>query len=256
MELFFRQQIAYAADGADDDAGAFGLFAEAADVDFDGAFEGRGFALVEHAPDFIAGDDAASGAGEDVENVEFGGGDVEGLVGDPDAAGGGAETEAADFGEFGLAGEGVAGAAEDGGDAGGEFFGAEGFGEIVVGAGVEAEDAVLLGTAGGEHDDGNGGAAAELGEDFEAVEAGEHDVEEDEIEGVFRSAGEAGGTVVDGVEGIAGALEEFGDELTETDVIVNDQNRCALGLFLFHAAFSSTACGGEGGGGGLEFNNS
>ena len=88
-------------------------------MDFDGAFERRGFALVEHAPDFIAGDDAAGGSGEDVEDVEFGGGDVEGLVDDPDAAGGGAEAEAADFGEFGLAGECVTGAAEDGGDAGG-----------------------------------------------------------------------------------------------------------------------------------------
>ena len=98
-----------------------------------------------------------------------------------------------------------------------------------------------MGPAGGEHDDGNGGAATELGEDFEAVEAGEHDVEEDEVEGsgIVRGeggAGEAGGPVVDGVDGVARTLEEFGDELTETDVVVNDEDRCALGIFLFHAA--------------------
>ena len=69
-------------------------------------------------------------------------------------------------------------------DAQHEFLRAEGFGEVVVGAGFEALDAVLGLRPRGEHDDrGVGGAwvAAEFPENRVAVAAWQHEVEKNQV---------------------------------------------------------------------------
>lgn len=80
--------------------------------------------------------------------------------------------------------EGVAvGAAEDGADAGGEFAGAEGFGDVVVGSEFEADDAVDFAVTCGEEEDGDGGGLAESATDVEAAHVGESDIEDEAVEG-------------------------------------------------------------------------
>jgi hypothetical protein len=65
------------------------------------------------------------------------------------------------------------GAAEDGAETGDQLADAEGLGDVVVGAGVEAADLVDLLGAGGQHDDGHQAIeAAQLLADLEPVGVG------------------------------------------------------------------------------------
>ena len=66
-------------------------------------------------------------------------------------------------------------------DPGHELTGAERLGEVVVGAHGQADDEVGLRIPGGQHQDGDGPVALDLPAHLEAVEAGEHEVEDDEI---------------------------------------------------------------------------
>ena len=60
---------------------------------------------------------------------------------------------------------------------------AERLGDVVVGAGLEAEHLLGLLRAGGQHQDRRAHAAApQLAADFEAVFARQHDVEQDRVE--------------------------------------------------------------------------
>jgi hypothetical protein len=101
-------------------------------------------------------------------------------------------------------------AAEEGADAGEEFLEREGFDEVVVGAAVEAVDAVVDVAFGGEEEDGEVFSAfAEFAAEGEAVEAGHHDIQEDEVEGLGAGEFDAGGAV-DGCEGaVAFGFEGF-----------------------------------------------
>jgi hypothetical protein len=67
---------------------------------------------------------------------------------------------------------GCSGAAGGGPEPGEEFGHAEGFGDVVVCAGVERGDLVVGVRAGGEHDDRDGGPAAQARDDLRAVEVG------------------------------------------------------------------------------------
>jgi len=109
-------------------------------------------------------------------------------------------------------------------DAGGEFAGIEGFGEVIIGADFEADDAVDVITVSGEHDDRDGGGGADLAEDLEAAHAGEHDVENDEGVGAGESAAKADAAVVDGFGAKALGDEVFGNEFAELDIVIDDQN--------------------------------
>ena len=69
-------------------------------------------------------------------------------------------------------------------DAGHQLLGREGLGDVVVGAGFQAVDLVLLGALGGEHDDRNGAGAfvvAQLARDGQAGSAGQHPVQQDQV---------------------------------------------------------------------------
>ena len=66
--------------------------------------------------------------------------------------------------------------------AGGEFAEIEGFGEVIVGTGVEASNSAGDFVLGGEEEDWRGVASiAEGAADGESVEAREHDIENDEV---------------------------------------------------------------------------
>ena len=59
--------------------------------------------------------------------------------------------------------------------------GAEGLDHVVVGAQLEADDAVHLGAARGQHHDRHVGAPAQLAADVAAVAVGEAEVENDQV---------------------------------------------------------------------------
>ena len=82
--------------------------------------------------------------------------------------------------------------------------------------------------AGGEEEDAVGGSGAEAGEDFEAVDAGEHDVEEDHGPGAGARGFEAGVAAMDGGDVEVVAAEILGEHLAELDVVVDEED-------VFHA---------------------
>lgn len=119
-------------------------------------------------------------------------------------------------------------AAAYGSDAGEEFAGVEGLGHVIVCAHFEADNAVDVFTASGEEQHAVRGEGADLLEDFEAIDAGEHDVEEDHGPGAGACDFEAGIAAMDGgdVEVVAG--EVFGEHVAELYVVVDEED-------VFHA---------------------
>jgi len=73
-------------------------------------------------------------------------------------------------------------APQDGADAGEELTRIERLCHIVVGAELEADNAVGLAVAGGEEDERDGVAAAQFAAQREAIIARHHDVEDDDVE--------------------------------------------------------------------------
>ncbi len=195
----------------------------------EGAIEGVPFAAEDGFGEGFAFDDFAGGAHEDFEEGELDVGEVDEGVVLADGAGCGVEDEVFDDeGGGGSFGSGGGGAAANGADAGEEFACVEGLGEVVVGTHLEADDAVDVFAACGEEEDAVGGGGTEAGEEFEAVDAGEHDVEEDHGPGAGACDFEAGIAAMDGgdVEVVAG--EVFGEHVAELYVVVDEED-------VFHA---------------------
>ena len=207
-------------------------------MDVDRAVEDVVVAIARFVEEGLAGFDAAFGFREAGEEVELDGREHEGLGAEDGGAGIEVEAEFADDdflgrrGGFGGDGGVERAAAEDGAEAGQEFAGGKCFREIVVGADFEADDAVGLVAAGGEHEDGDGGFLADAFQDFEAVHAGEHNVEDERVP---RGSGGGGafdalGAGVDGGDVEAKRLEVGGDEATEFFVVVDHQQARAAGV--------------------------
>ncbi len=109
-------------------------------------------------------------------------------------------------------------APQQGADPGHELARAERLRDVVVGAELEAHDPVGLLGAGGQHDDGQRarlGRPAEGAADLQAVDAGQHEVEDDEVRHAGADEGEGLAAVAERVGDVAGprqvALEQFGD---------------------------------------------
>jgi hypothetical protein len=101
----------------------------------------------------------------------------------------------------------------------------EGLGEVVVGAGIEAFDAVVDGAARGQHEDGGAKArGAKFAADGVAVLHRQHDIEDDDVvlvdgglvEGLFAVAGD--------IDGIGLFAEAFGDKSGDPGLVFNQQN--------------------------------
>jgi hypothetical protein len=118
---------------------------------------------------------------------------------------------------------GAGGAAKEGVDAGEQFAHAEGLGEVIIGAEIEADDLVNLLAFGREHQDGQGNLlCAELFADLVAAEARQHHVEQEQ----------AGTVLAHGLEGLIAAaadgdvepvtLQDFLQAEEDVWVIFND----------------------------------
>ncbi len=84
--------------------------------------------------------------------------------------------------------------------------------------------AVLEGAAGGEEQDRGGFLVAQAAEDGPAVEAGEHDVEDDGVVVGLEGAVEALLAVGGGVDGVALFAEGVGEGGTEVGVVFDEEH--------------------------------
>ncbi len=137
--------------------------------------------------DLLAGEDPARPAGQAVEDGELGVGQVHGLALDRDLMTAGVDRDAVHFDYLLGGGAGLGLAAQHGPQPGHHHSGAEGLGDVVVGAQLQTSDDVGLFALGGEHDDGyvaGLGVALEQLADLQPVYARQHEVQEDQIRGL------------------------------------------------------------------------
>lgn len=108
-----------------------------------------------------------------------------------------------------------------------QFGGAEGFGDVIGGAHLEGEGDVGIAVSGREQDDGDVpemGRLLELTEDFEAVDGGKQDIQEDEV-GLFLAHEGEDDVAVVGDEGSETFLaEEELDELRDELLVFDDKD--------------------------------
>src|SRR6185503_7201541 len=115
-------------------------------------------------------------------------------------------------------------AAEDGPDAGDELARREGLGQVVVAAQLEADDAVDLLAAGREEEDRDPVVLPDPPADLEAVDLGQHHVEDDEIDAALLHRLERGRAALHRGDGEALLLERVQEDLTDARLIIDDQD--------------------------------
>jgi hypothetical protein len=92
--------------------------------------------------------------------------------------------------------------ADGGAQAGEQLVHAERLGHVVVGAGVERGHLLGLLAPGGQHDDRDGGPAADAVNDVGSVHVGQAEVQDDDVRALTGHRGQAGGTVHRGADDI------------------------------------------------------
>ena len=116
--------------------------------------------------------------------------------------------------------------AKHGADAGDQLARAERLGDIIVGAGLEAADAVALLAARGQHDDRHVGrrrAAAQAAADFDPADALDHPVEEDDVGPHFIGQHQRFLAVAGAGHLVTCALEMIGEQIGERAVVFDQQ---------------------------------
>ncbi len=106
------------------------------------------------------------------------------------------------------------------------FVRAERLGDVVVGAQLQPDDAVRLFGAGGEHDDRHGGrarVAAQRAADLEAVEAGQHQVEQHEIRQRPAHRRQHLGPGMQQVHGKPGAAQAVAEQVRDVVVVFDHE---------------------------------
>jgi len=189
--------------------GAFDFFAEQPDVNVDDVAFGGSVEVVNVLPDVRAGNDPSDIVGEIFKEGILAAAEVDGFAGAANDAVSGVHLEVGDAEDGGL---GFILAADHGADAGEQFGENKRFDEIIVGAEFQAVDSVLGGILGGkEQDHGGTFALAKLAKNGQAVDFGEHDVEDDDVvlavAGVPKRGLPVGG-FINGESGLAKALDE------------------------------------------------
>ena len=115
-------------------------------------------------------------------------------------------------------------AAQQGPDPGEQFGEPEGLGDVVVGAGVQADDGVHLVGAGGQHQDREGVAlGAQPAGHLQAVHAGQPQVEHDQVDGAQQSGVERGGPVLAHLDLVPLPAQCAGERLRDGCVVLGEQ---------------------------------
>jgi hypothetical protein len=125
------------------------------------------------------------------------------------------------------------------GDPGQQLARAERLGHIVVRAGVEAADAVVLGLARGQHDDRHVGGrlvAAQPAAHLDAARALDHPVEDDQVGGLLRRVNQRFVAVARNADTVSLAHEPVFEQLGEREVVFDQQEfRCRHAGIRSHA---------------------
>ena len=167
---------------------------------------------------------AARVAGQRGEQLELAGREVDLLAGDHDLVAGHVDGELAELEHLALGlGIGVHAAQQRTG-AGDQLARAERLDQIVVGAQLQADDAVLDLALGGEHDDGHVGVVADGAADTLARDAREHEVEDDQVEVVLGEFLQRLLAVADGGYPIVLALKICGYGIADGLLVLHQQD--------------------------------
>ena len=118
-------------------------------------------------------------------------------------------------------------AAQQGPDPGQQLLALEGLDQVVVGAAVEAVDAILGLGPRGQHQDRHVALGAQAAADLDPVEAGQAEVEDDQV-------GDEAGGHVEGVDAVGGRLhlvallaQRAAQDVGDLGVVLDDQDAAA-----------------------------
>lgn len=90
-----------------------------------------------------------------------------------------------------------------------------------------------------------GAAAAQLAEDAEAVDAGEHEVEEDEVEGGAGEPGERAGAVLGDLDLVALGAQELDEAVADRGLVLDEQDPRRRSGGVGHAVSVAQNAGGS-----------
>ena len=169
-------------------------------------------------------------AEERLEQRELARAEVDRPVVDRDRPGGLVERDRArDEARLGPAG-GALGAPGEGPQARGKLVVGERLDEVVVGPGVEPDDAVVDGVAGGQHQDREvASLAPDPAGDFEPGDVRQADVEDDDVDPVLAEGDVEAGLAVGGdLDVVAVLLEQAGERSTEALVVLDEEDLHAV----------------------------
>ena len=180
-------------------------------------FHGVGVIAPDLLQEGLLGDVPGAGLHEKAHDVEFPGGQAH-FTFRPEDAGGQVQLGVAAAEQIHL----IALASQEGPDAGQQFPAVEGLGQVVVGAGIQALDAVHHVGFCGEHQDGDGAVvAAQLPGHLITVHAGEHHVQDHQIVDAQLGILEARIAVKSGLHFIAPGAQHGRHGLRQKDFIFN-----------------------------------
>ena len=115
-------------------------------------------------------------------------------------------------------------ASQVGTDAGEQLQVAERFGEVIVGAGIETDDGVDFGVAGGEdHDNAAGLGGAQLTAHFDSVEVRKAEVEKPKIEIPLGRFAQRGSSAAAPRDLVAVGVQAVGEHLADGLVVLDEQ---------------------------------
>ena len=109
-------------------------------------------------------------------------------------------------------------------DAGGQLARVERLGQIVVCADLQSDDAIDVLAAGGQQNDGHGGAPSKGAQNLEAVLLGQHHVENDELVAAARREIDCACARMMGIDIKPFAAQQLADQLAQLPVVVHDQD--------------------------------
>jgi hypothetical protein len=214
LAIGIHEGIARRSDGSDE-VGIFGVipefFSERGDMHIDGSIEDLVVSVADFLEELFAGFDPTDGANQGEQEVEFDGGKQEGLVAENGLSRGLEDAQRADLkgGVLGFAwGElGSLGAPGDGAESGQQFAAGERFGQIIICAQFESDDAVGLLASGGEHEDWDVACVADAFEDLESIHPWKHQIEKDRLPRLLEGERQAFGSGVSEADAVAEGVE-------------------------------------------------
>ena len=135
---------------------------------------------------------------------------------------------------------------EQGPDPGDDLAHRERLGEVVVGADAEPDEDVGLVGARREHEDGHGAHGLDAAAHLEAVEAGEHDVEHDEVGVVPLERRDGTGAVVGLLDDEALGPQAVADGLVDHRLVLHHEDAGAADLLGHAPSVGGRSCGPRG----------